>query len=159
MWTEIRGIIKGFVGNDCVRILELPNIENIVDKETFEYLLSEGLIKKKTNHQHTYVVHKSEDFYEIVKNKVDLKLNKFVMEQDLNSTMLDEYSYIDSMNYKYTQYSKETKKLIYNFVKEHYQPHLEKENDKKYDDNDLARMYASGIINQLIDKIDFCFYR
>ena len=155
--TEIRGLIKGFVGNDCVRILELPNIKNIVSKETYEYLSGEGIIRNKTNHQHTYVVVKSEEFYEFVKQGFDKKLNDFVMKQDLESTLLDEYSYIENMNYKYSQYSKETKKLIYNFVKEHYQRYLDNEHEKKYDDNDLARMFSKGVLEGLIDKIDFVF--
>lgn len=157
LWTEIRGIIKGFVGNDCVRILELPKVEEVISKQTFEHLTNEGIIKKKAHHHHTYVVLKSEEFYEFVKAKMDLKLNKFIMQQDLESTILDEYSYIENMNIKYSQYSIEVKKQIYNFVKEHYQPHLEDKHERKYDDNDLARMYAKGIVDGLIDKIDYVF--
>lgn len=151
LWTEIRGLIKGYIGNDYYRILTFNNHNKILNDEQINLYLNKNYIKHANNSKTIFNIINSEKLKkEIINTNFDL----FLINNDLSASSLDEYSYVEAMIDRYTLISnKNNRKNILKFVNEIYQPYLEKNNF--YDDNDLARLLIKKINNNEIQKFDY----
>lgn len=138
LWIEIRGMLKGFMGHEGLRTLELHEIEKHIEKDAFEYLLNEEIITKKKNTHALYMIDKVETFHETLHSNLFNQLNIYYESIMLESPLIDKTSYLDKVKFKYSQYDEQTKKLIYDFVSTVYQKYLIE--NHLFDDNDLARM-------------------
>jgi hypothetical protein len=155
LWTEIRGLIKGYTGHDKYRILEFSNHDNYLSTEDIELLLDEGYIVRISGSQSKYYISNSLELsrYNLSNNH---KFHEFLINTDISEPLLDRYSYINRMKGKYTRFNEEERTIIYDFVEEEYQSYLTKNN--LYDDNDLARLLLKKIYEgKHNDKFDFLF--
>lgn len=154
LWTEIRGLIKGYIGNDAYRILEFTNSSEFIQKQEIEELLNQKLIERINNSNSKFVITNSSKLGEL-KDKY-IKLHKHLVSQDIHSALLDEYSYVKKMNKKYSRFNEEERANIYSFVKEVYQKQLDMNN--QFDDNDLSRMLLEKVYSSEYDKrYDYLF--
>ncbi len=153
LWTEIRGIIKGYV-NNYFRMLEIKDLDTYIKKEFIKEWVAQGYVAKIKGSNSKYQITKIENLYPIIKNKVP-KLYNYLVMRDLEEPFIDEYSYLYGMSDKYSIYDEETKKKIYDFVKTIYQPYLEE--NKYYDDNDLARLQRQKNNKDEILPYDYVF--
>jgi hypothetical protein len=154
LWSEIRGLVKGYIGNDFFRFKTLVLNSKIINENGFKELLDNNILIQDSITASTYVILDSKrlndrlPYLPKLKNyikKVEFKEYKF----------LDKKSYVYHMNEKYTQYDKETRQEIYKFVEKHYQKYLD--DNKLYDDNDLARMLINKIDSNKVKKYDYLF--
>ena len=149
LWIEIRGMLKGFMGHEGIRILELNEIEKHIEKDAFDYLLNEEIITKKKNTHALYMIENIKYFHETLNSNMFKQLNSYYDRIMIESPLIDKTTYLDKVKFKYSQYGHDTKNSIYEFVIKNYQEYLK---DKSlYDDNDLSRL----MINRVNDKIPF----
>ncbi|WP_162150696.1 UvrD-helicase domain-containing protein [Acholeplasma equifetale] len=153
LWSEIRGLIKGYSGHDRYRILEFSNNYKLLSPAEIELLLEEKYIER--------IPGSNSRFY--IKNSIGLasycesdnpKFHQYLINQDIDEPLLDRYSYVYQMKSKYTRFNEEERAVIYDFVLEEYQKYL-KDNDL-FDDNDLARLLIKKIYDGSFDqKFDY----
>jgi len=153
LWTEIRGLIKGYT-NNYYRDLEIENLSHYVKKETIKEWGYDTLIKKKSGSSSRYQILDIEKLYPVIKNQVP-KLHEALIEKDLTTLFIDRYTYLFGMSDKYSMYDREIKEKLYGFVKDIYQPYLSENN--LYDDNDLARGLRRAIHEDEVLPYDHVF--
>jgi DNA helicase II / ATP-dependent DNA helicase PcrA len=150
LWIEIRGLIKGFMGNDYFRNLEIKNSNDIFSKKQVVELVEKGIIEQEKRSQSTYHIIKSELLYRYIQNEPTLKNRMF--HNDFDSSLIDQYTYMN-LKSEYSRFTKDKRKDIYRFVQQVYQKHLDQEG--LYDDNDLARKNILISYQQLNKPFDF----
>lgn len=149
LWTEIRGLIKGYVGKDYYRISIINNITNILSNNEVTSLENQKIIKRVGNTFDKVLIIDSKRLYERYKGT---RLHYFLINNDTKEILLDEESYINNLVDRYSPFTKAEKKTIYNFVKNEYQKYLNDNN--LFDDNDLARLMINKINVQDIKIFD-----
>jgi len=153
LWTEIRGIIKGYT-NNYFRFLEIKNLERIVKKTKIKEWIASGYIQKKQGSNSQFEILDIESLHPILKEKAP-NLYEAMCRQDLEEALIDKHSYLHGMSDKYSIFDDATKEKIYTFVKTIYQPYLEENN--LYDDNDLARVLRNKIHEKKLTRYDYIF--
>ena len=156
LWIEIRGILKGFIGNKYYRILTLDNIKKHIKQEVIDGLVDLELIKLKEGSSSVYIIIDEEGLHDMALS--DSTLQAYLEKVNYETPLIDEYAYVEALPSKYSVYDKTTKKLIHSFVKDHYQNHLESYNRKQLDDNDLARLIRyEHVIKGNIEGFDYLY--
>lgn len=152
LWAEIRGIIKGYMGDRWIRnrdisTLNLPN-DKIVTLKEF------GLIEIIDGKMYWgNAKYESRNDLKLFLNKLEIgekyieRILTFLFETPKN--LIDEQTYIN-LSDKYSIYSIEERKNIYKFTRE-YQTWLNENN--YYDDNDLVLNALNKISGE--KKYDF----
>lgn len=149
LWTEIRGLLKGYIGRDYYRILTIYNIKQHLSNNEINDLVNQNIIKlEKKSSSRAYIIN-SEKLFQRYQGT---KFHDYLINNDINNEILDEYSYYENIVDRYSPFKKEEKIIVYKFVKNNYQKHLDENN--LYDDNDLARMIIQKIKNADIIKFD-----
>ncbi len=152
LWTEIRGLIKGYIGNDFYRILTIKNINKYLKDYEIKELVSKRYIKKDKNSNSIYYITNSEELYKRINGT---PLHYHLINQDQEEALLDDYSYLNEIKESYSLFNKKERKVVLKFVKDHYQKYLI--DNKYYDDNDLARKIIIDVSKNNIKKYDFVF--
>lgn len=160
LWSEIRGIIKGFMGPSWIKNSDITNIDLNTDAETksqlFSLLLKNGIINEIQNRY--YWNNFNFDLKGIKKLKglflnegIDLKLITTILDHLYNNPteIINEKTYLE-LSEKYSIHSKKKRTKIYKFACK-YDKWLK--NNKYFDDNDLALEAFRKIKNS--DKKDF----
>lgn len=150
IWTEIRGLIKGYIGKDYYRILTLDNLNKTLSKDEIRTLDSSGVISKAKDSNTTYHIINSEELYN---RYVGSQFHEYLINNDVERPLIDKYSYMTELAEGYSPFDKDTREKLLDFVYNIYQPHLDKH--RYYDDNDLARMLIKKINNNEIEKFDY----
>lgn len=150
IWTEIRGLIKGYIGRDYYRILTIDNNSNIINRNELRTLVANEVLIKAPNSSTIYYILNSSELY---RRYQGTKLHEHLLNNDVNTAIIDEYSYVEALVSGYSPFDKKTRKKLLNFVNNIYQPYLEKHN--YYDDNDLARMLIKKISKGEGKKFDY----
>jgi len=154
LWSEIRGLVKGYIGNDFFRFRTLTLTKELVNEKGFEKLIELNAMCLENTGTYTYFINNTEALYKDL--KFYPKLEAYIKEIEFKDyKFLDERSYVKTMNEKYTQYDQETRQEIFNFVKQNYQPYLDE--NELYDDNDLARLLINRIDRNENRKFDYVF--
>ena len=153
LWTEIRGIIKGYAGN-YFRSLEIKDPYRFVKKPVIKEWIAEGYIKKQKDSNTVFQILDIEKLYPILKENVP-RLFDELKQQDLDKSMIDKHTYLHGMSDKYSIFDETIKEQLYTFVETIYQPYLEEKN--LYDDNDLARLLRNKIYQKAVSAYDYVF--
>ncbi len=154
LWTEIRGIIKGYAGN-YYRNLELNQLRNHVDKPQIKEWMSEGLIEKQKGSQSNYRISDVERFFFSIEETDQTHIKALMQHQDLSEPLIDLETYLHGLSDKYSMFDVETKRHIYQFVETIYQPYLKKH--QLVDDNDLALLLRQKIAADEILPYDYIY--
>lgn len=133
LWIEIRGVIKGYLGNAYFRNLEIKNLSSIKNPELIDRMIKDGILEYH-NKKRLYYIKDGEKLKKITDEYPMLRVHLF--ENDFNHPIIDHHSYIE-LNEGYSRFSKEERTVILEFVEKYYQPYLDK--NAFFDDNDLAR--------------------
>lgn len=133
LWIEIRGVIKGYLGNDYYRNLQIKNLNSIDNPELVEKLIKDGILEFHAK-KRFYYIKNGEKLKNIAEQYPKLRL--FLFENDFENPIMDHYSYID-LNEGYSRFTKDERQNILEFVEKYYQPYLYRK--ELFDDNDLAR--------------------
>ncbi len=136
LWTEIRGIIKGYT-NDYFRFLSVKDLRKYIQQDEIQEWLTHNYVLKTKDDTYKHQIRDVESLYPILKDKAP-SLFEQLKQKDLNAPFIDEYTYLYGMSEKYSIYDVATKRKLYAFVRDVYQPYLKEHN--LYDDNDLARL-------------------
>ena len=150
LWTEIRGLIKGFAGNNDYRILTSSKFNDLLKKEQINDLLNARIIERSEDSKSRYHII---DEIELYNRLAYSPLHDHLKANSTKLPLLDKYSYVDSLTERYSPFDKKTRGLILDFTKRYYQKHLE--DNKLYDDNDLARMLIDKVNNNDVVKFDY----
>jgi hypothetical protein len=137
LWTEIRGIIKGFVGHSRIRIQTFTN-QNFLSNEELNSLSASGIITINPNNSLQIFINNGHEFYQYLESSGNVALKNALYEQDLLEPILDEFAYVEKMKTHYSRFNSQERLIFYRFVKHEYMEHLKTE--QKFDDNDLARL-------------------
>lgn len=151
LWIEIRGLIKGYLGESYYRNLELRTFKQIENKSLSDTLIKENIIKHDKHKKNFFIIDQEELFKYAEK---DHQLRQLLIENDFFKPIIDRYTYID-VNDRYSRFSKEERTVILDFVEKHYQPYLDL--NKLYDDNDLARNLIIKAIRNEVKKFDYVY--
>jgi DNA helicase II / ATP-dependent DNA helicase PcrA len=152
LWTEIRGILKGYIGNDFYRVLEINSMSELLKRDDIKMLLDENIIQRKLDSSTQYVISNSEKLFEYAEEFYP-KLHQFLLDQDMTKPILDHYSYIYKIKQSYSLYDEDTRKQIHDFVTTIYQPYLD--DNLLYDDNDLVRLLLKKVKTGDIELFDY----
>lgn len=151
LWIEIKGIIKGYLGDSYYRNIEIKSLASLKSNELSSQLVESGALE----FEHKINVYRIKDAYKLFNlSQKSPSLNDFLFNNDFNESLLDDYSYIE-VNDNYSRFSKEDRKNILDFVKRHYQTYLD--SNGLYDDNDLARLYIIKARKGEVKKFDFAY--
>lgn len=154
LWSEIRGLVKGYIGNDFFRFKTLILNSKVIHEKGFDELIEKKILICEPDMANTFFINDSEKLNDRLPKLP--KLSDHIRKIEFKEyQLLDEKSYVNHMNEKYTQYDKETRHEIYKFVEKHYQKHLNE--NKLYDDNDLARLLINKIDLNKGKKYDYLF--
>ncbi len=137
IWTEIRGILKGFLGLSHYRIQEFLN-RGFLTKEEIDYLELNKIVEISKDNSNKIIILDGYQLNEFIglHNKFSLKNYLFI--QDLEEELLDENTYVNKMKSHYSRFDRSEREILYRFVKSEYSNHLK--STFKFDDNDLARL-------------------
>lgn len=150
LWTEIRGLIKGYIGNDNYRIMTSGKFSNFINDKEIETLVKSNIIKNEVNSKSRFNIINSKE----LKNRYNhTDLDKHLTNNDITKPVLDKYSYVELLTERYSPFNKGERIKILEFVNNHYQKYLEDNN--LYDDNDLARMLIEKIRKKEIELYDY----
>ena len=134
LWIEIRGLIKGFMGNDYFRNLEISNGDTIFSSEQKKELLSKNIIEEHKHYKTTYHILESKKLFDYIQQFPILK--NHIFHHDFDEPLIDKYTYMNLKD-EYSRFGKDKREQIYAFVSNVYQKYLDEQG--LYDDNDLAR--------------------
>lgn len=137
IWTEIRGILKGFLGLSHFRIQEFIN-RGFLTKEEIAYLELNKIVEISRDNSNKIIIldgYQLNDFIGL-HNKFSLK--NYLLMRDLEEELLDENTYVNKMKSHYSRFDRSEREILYRFVKLEYSNHLI--STSKFDDNDLARL-------------------
>lgn len=149
LWTEIRGLLKGYVGRDFYRILTIDNIKDYLKPGEINQLVNDQIIKfEKGSSSRAYVTNSEELF----KRYRGSSFHDYLISQDYDKKILDKYSYFENIVDRYSPFNKEDKEIVYKFVNNDYQKYLDENN--LYDDNDLSRLLMKKMQTENIVKFD-----
>ena len=152
LWTEIRGIIKGYLGHSVFRIQDFVNNDYLSNQEVDDLIQRGILVRSKQNSQR-YKISNPDALNDFIKWNSKTKLRTHLDALMYQEAMLDEESYVSDMKEHYSAFNKDERKFIYDFVRKEYSHYLT-QNDL-YDDNDLARLVLIKIkTNQLSPMFD-----
>lgn len=151
LWIEIRGVIKGYLGNAYYRNLEVKNLNAIKNPELVNQLTKEGILEFH-NKKRLYYIKDGEKLRKIADENPILRLELF--KNDFYNHTIDHYSYIE-LNEGYSRFTKDERSAILEFVEKYYQPYLDKY--ELFDDNDLARRLIIENHKRHIQKFDSVF--
>lgn len=150
LWTEIRGLIKGYIGNDNYRIMTSGKFSNFLKDREIETLVKSNIIKNEANSKSRFNIINSKE----LKSRHNLTaLDKHLTNNDITKPALDKYSYVELLTERYSPFNKEERIKILDFVNNYYQKYLTENN--LYDDNDLARMLIGKIRKNEIQLYDY----
>lgn len=149
LWIEIRGLLKGFMGIDYFRNLQIHNGTQIFNDKQLKELLDKGIIEPERHFNSTFTIIKTEELSRYVNQNFELK-NK-MMHHDFDEPLIDKYTYMH-MKDEYSRFSKDQRNRIYEFVTNVYQKYLK--DQKLYDDNDLARLVILNNLGQIVNPFD-----
>jgi DNA helicase II / ATP-dependent DNA helicase PcrA len=156
LWTEIRGMIKGYVGNEYYRMTEIPQIDAYLNDLEIQDLESRNVIRRLKGFQKSYTISDEPIFRDyLLKNHPTFQ--QLLEARDFQEPLLDATTYLEKINIKYSQYDAKDRKQILDFVRTTYQNHLTNSQDSWYDDNDLARMFIEQLRNRKIERLDYVF--
>jgi len=144
IWTEIRGILKGFLGHSHYRIQTFTN-RNFLTSEDIEVLKSYQIIETKPNDVNSIFILDGHQLYDYIQQNHKFSLQNHLFNQDLEEALLDEASYVEKMKTHYSRFDRTERDILYKFVKNEYQDYLQQ--NGKFDDNDLARLLIKRIIS------------
>lgn len=151
LWIEIRGLIKGYLGESYYRNLELRTFNKIENKKLQESLINDGIIEFD-KHKRTHYIVKQDKLHKYAESEHQLR--QLLLENDFHKPVIDHYTYID-VNDRYSRFSKEERKVILDFVEKYYQPYLIEK--KLFDDNDLARSMIIKSMRNELKKYDYLY--
>jgi len=151
LWIEIRGLLKGYIGNAYFRIETIYNITNYLSSDEINFLKRDKVIAKKAKSNSLFIIKDDKKLAEFVEAYPNFKAS--LMQKDLDSPLIDERTYVHNIGRNYSQFNNETKQEIYRFVKEVYQPFLDKH--RLNDDNDLARKILDKIYKNELNRFDY----
>lgn len=151
LWIEIKGIIKGYLGDSYYRNIEIKSLAALKSNELSKQLLEAEALEYKKN-SNVYRIKDAHKLFTLAQKSPSL--SDFLFNNDFNEPLLDDYSYIE-VNDNYSRFSKEDRKNILEFVKRHYQTHLD--SNGLFDDNDLARLYIIKARKGEVKKFDFAY--
>lgn len=135
LWIEIRGLLKGFIGNEFYRNLEIKNADQIFNNKQFEEVIKKGYVEHDKHFKNTLYIVKSKELFDYVNGYPEL-VNKF-FHHDFDHPMIDKHTYLNLKD-EYSRFSKDQRNKIYEFVANVYQKHLD--SSHLFDDNDLSRL-------------------
>lgn len=153
IWKEIRGIIKGMIPKEWINYT-IPLQEFPYAPEVMDIILKKGLGIIKEEH----LILKADLLYEAKSRHLDpytlqaiLLMHRYLDEYLLDHPVipLDTYLQLDE---QYCVYSPDERKLLYELTLR-YQQFLYDE--KKVDENDLARAFLNKIMNQEVSLFDY----
>ncbi|MFP4178103.1 MAG: UvrD-helicase domain-containing protein [Acholeplasmataceae bacterium] len=150
LWVEIRGLIKGYMGNDFYRNLEIKNANRIFNDYHLKALASMRAIKKVSETLHDYRITDGHRLKHYVDDHNELIHAMF--HHDFDAPLIDRFTYT-GLKDAYSRFTSEERKTIYDFAQNVYQPYLEKNN--LYDDNDLARQVILALNRTLDERLDY----
>ena len=150
LWIEIRGLLKGFMGNDYFRNLQIQNATQIFNDKQLKELIDRGVIEVDRQFRSTYNIMKSEELSKYIQQYNDLR-NKMI-HHDFDKPLIDKYTYMHLKD-EYSRFDKDQRNKIYEFVDKVYQKYLEE--NKLYDDNDLARLVILSNLGNIVNPLDF----
>lgn len=153
LWTEIRGLIKGYVGNDYFRVSTIVLNDDIIKSDDFSYLLTDNILTKVDNSNHKFYITNSSKLNSDLEFFPQIK--EIISELEFKNAMIDKNTYVNKIKDSYSQYTKEQRSDIYDFVESVYQPYLKSGEDVLYDDNDLVNILINKINNNEIEKLDY----
>jgi superfamily I DNA/RNA helicase len=144
IWTEIRGILKGFLGLSNFRIQEFTN-RGYLSVEEIGLLQGNGIIDISKDNSNKIIILDGYQLNEFIglHNKFSLKNHLTI--QDLDEELLDENSYVNKMKSHYSRFDRSEREILYRFVKNEYSSYLK--TNAKFDDNDLARLLIKRTIS------------
>jgi hypothetical protein len=150
LWIEIRGLIKGYMGNDFFRNLEIVNAPKLFNSRHLKYLSSNGIIEQSKKDSSTYIIMKSDALHKYIHEYPELRNAMF--HNDFDSELLDMYTYLNLKD-DYSRFNKESRRQIYEFVKNVYQKYLS--DNQLYDDNDLSRLNIIRTYSEINKVFDY----
>lgn len=150
LWIEIRGLIKGYMGNDFYRNLEIKNADRIFNEHHLNKLSSMHAIRKRSKTLHDYRITDGQKLFRYVQTQNELINAMF--HHDFDSPLIDRFTYT-GLKDTYSHFTKEERETIYDFAQNVYQPYLEEHNLS--DDNDLARKNILEINRTFGGQLDF----
>ena len=156
LWIEIRGLIKGYAGNEYLRIKTIDDPSKYLSKTEIKELKALGIIKKLKDSYQQYEVANEKELFKYLEDDGH-PLRRYFQSLDRDTPLMSQKDYVDQMYDKYTEYDQSTRKSIYDFVENVYQPYLNNEERTLYDDNDLARMLIKSIDHRNIQKMDYVY--
>ena len=151
LWIEIRGVIKGYLGNTYYRNLEIKNLSTIKNPELIYQMEMENIIEFNSK-KRIHIIKDGERLHLIANEHPKLRLHLF--ENDFHNPIIDHYSYID-FNEGYSRFTKDERATILEFVEKYYQPYINENN--LFDDNDLARRIIIENHRAHLKKFDSVF--
>jgi superfamily I DNA/RNA helicase len=135
LWIEIRGLLKGYIGSEHFRNLEIKNADQIFNNKQFDEIIRKGFVEQDRHFKNTLQIIKSKELFNYINQFHELRNKMF--HHDFDSPMIDKHTYINLKD-EYSRFSKDLRNKIYDFVENVYQKYLLSHN--LYDDNDLARL-------------------
>ncbi len=155
LWTEIRGLIKGYVGNEYYRIVDIYQPETHIDLVDLTMLIENGILIKHNDSKSIYSINNESRFHDFLINHYPI-YEKELIDRDILEPLLDERGYVKRISSSYSQYDETSRRNIYDFAKNIYQKHLiDKDSQRWFDDNDLARMFLLKIRRREVERLDF----
>lgn len=151
LWIEIRGVIKGYLGNAYYRNLMIKKINTVENPELIKKLIEQNIIEFNPKNRVHYIKN-GEKLKSVAEQHPKLRIVLF--ENDFYHPTIDHYSYID-LNEGYSRFTKDERKTILEFVEKYYQPYLNSKN--LFDDNDLARKLVIESHRSSISRFDTIF--
>ena len=137
LWTEIRGIIKGYC-NDYYRNHLIRNLDKYIEKSELKMFIAQGVIKKVGQSNSYFQITNMHEFLSMVKEPYPQVID-MLKTKDYQEPLIDQYTYLKGMSNKYSIFDEDQRKSIYDFVVNVYQPYLSEQG--LFDDNDLARNF------------------
>ena len=156
LWIEIRGLIKGYAGNECLRVKTIDDPYKYLSKTDLKELKASGILKKLSHSYMQYEVTNEKELFKYLEDPSH-SLRRYLHKIDRDTALMSRTDYVKSMYDKYTEYDQETRKSIYDFVENVYEPYLHSHEKRLYDDNDLARMLIKSIEHRHIKKMDYVY--
>lgn len=149
LWTEIRGLLKGYIGKDYYRISTVDGLDKIITSKEIIDLENRGILKRINNSTSRVNIIDSQSLFNQYQGT---KLHDYLVSIDINEPVLDRFSYFDNIVERYSPFNRKEKEIIYKFVVSDYQKYLTENN--YYDDNDLARLMIDKIKTGTTKKFD-----
>ena len=156
LWIELRGILKGYVGNHKQRILTLSNVHDVLSEKELKELVLGKILTKEKGSQSRYHILDTGRLMEWSKDRHVFR--HYLSELNLRQPMLDNYAYRKGMAEHYSNLSQEERKEALKFAKDYYQKHLVSQDPPLVDDNDLARLLLEKIhLGKHEERFDYVF--